>query len=72
MNIVQNNNIIHMKTFLIIFVILMYFSTIGLFSEICNGEYFWFRCIAIWPFTFSSIRIIDIINKYKKPVKIEL
>jgi hypothetical protein len=72
MNIVQNNNIILMKTFLIIFVVLMYFSTIGLFSEICNGQYFWFRCIAIWPFTIAMVKTIGIIRKYKKPVEIEL
>ena len=65
-NIVQNNNIIHMKAFLIIFVVLMWLSTIGLFSEICNGEYFWYRCIATWPFTIALVKIISIILKYKK------
>jgi hypothetical protein len=71
-NIVQNNNIILMKTFLIIFVVLMYLSTIALASEICHGEYFWYRVFAIWPFTIALVRIIAIIRKYKKPVEIEL
>jgi hypothetical protein len=59
-----------MKTFLIIFVVLMYLSTIGLASELCNGQYFWYRVLATWPFTFATFKIIDIINKYKKPVKL--
>lgn len=61
-----------MKAFLIIFVVLMWLATIGLFTEICNGQYFWYRVLAIWPFTFAMTKIINIILKYKKPVKIEL
>ena len=71
-NIVQNNNIILMKTFLIIFVVLMWLATIGLFSELCNGQYFWYRVIATYPFTFTMVKVIGIILKYKKPVEIEL
>ena len=61
-----------MKTFLIIFVVLMYLSTIALVSEICHGQYFWYRCIVTYPFTFTTFKIIGIILKYKKPVEIEL
>ena len=50
----------------------MYLSTIALASEICHGEYFWYRVFAIWPFTIALVRIIAIIRKYKKPVEIEL
>jgi len=71
-NIVQLNNIINMKTFLIIFVVLMYLSTIALASEICNGQYFWYRCIVTYPFILATFKIIGIIRKYKKPVEIEL
>ena len=60
-----------MKAFLIIFVVLMWLATIGLFSEIFNGQYFWYRVLAIWPFTIAMTKVIGIISKYKKPVKIE-
>jgi len=50
----------------------MWLATIGLFSEICNGQYFWYRVLAIWPFTITMTKVIGIILKYKKPVKIEL
>jgi hypothetical protein len=72
MNIVQLNNIILMKAFLIIFLVIMWLATIGLFSEICNGQYFWYRVFAIWPFTIAMTKIINIILKYKKPVKIDV
>jgi hypothetical protein len=72
MNIVQNNNIITMKTFLIIFVVLMYLSTIALVSEICHHQYFWYRVIGTYPFTFATFKVIGIIRKYKNPVEIEL
>lgn len=72
MNIAQLNNIIFMKSFLIIFLVIMWLATIVLFSEICNGQYFWYRVFAIWPFTIAMTKIINIILKYKKPVKIEL
>jgi hypothetical protein len=72
MNIAQLNNIIFMKSFLIIFLVIMWLATIGLFSEICNGQYFWYRVFAIWPFTIAMSKIINIILKYKKPVKIKL
>ena len=54
-----------MKTFLIIFVVLMYLSTIGLASELCNGQYFWYRAFATWPFTIALVRIIAIILNEK-------
>ena len=61
-----------MKAFLIIFVVLMWLATIGLFTEICNGQYFWYRVLAIWPFTIALVRIIAIILNYKKSVKIDI
>ena len=59
-----------MKTFLIIFVVLMYLSTIALASEICHQQYFWYRAFAIWPFSLATFKVIGIIRKYKKPVEI--
>jgi hypothetical protein len=50
----------------------MWLATIGLFTEICNGQYFWYRCIATWPFTIALVKIIAIVLNYKKTVKIEL
>jgi len=50
----------------------MYLSTIALASEICNGQYFWYRCIVTYPFILATFKIIGIIRKYKKPVEIEL
>jgi len=61
-----------MKTFLIIFVVLMYIMTGILFSVLSHGEYFWYRVLAIWPFTIAMVKTIGIIRKYKKPVEIEL
>lgn len=55
-----------MKTFLIIFVVLMYLSVIGLASELCHGQYFWYRVIATYPFTFATFKIVNIILKYKE------
>lgn len=50
----------------------MYLSTIGLASELCNGQYFWYRVIATYPFSLATFKIVDIILKYKKPVKIDI
>jgi hypothetical protein len=61
-----------MKIFLITFVVIMYLATIALVSELCHGQYFWYRCIGTYPFILATFKIIDLIVKYKKPVEIEL
>jgi hypothetical protein len=50
----------------------MYLSTIALVSEICHHQYFWYRVIGTYPFTFATFKVIGIIRKYKNPVEIEL
>ena len=49
---------------LIFCLITMWFSTIGLLSEICHGKYFWYRCIFIFPFTFSMLTISRLVWKH--------
>ena len=66
MNIVQLNNIILMKAFLITMVILMCLSTFTLFSLIANGDYLIQRIVLSIPFTYVVFKIIRIIIKCKR------
>ncbi len=42
---------------LIVALWIMWFASIGLLSELLNGGYFWWRTLAIYPFTMVTIKV---------------
>lgn len=45
---------------------LMWFGSIGLLSELCNGKYFWWRTVVICPFTVVNLIVSRIVwNHYR-------
>ena len=46
---------------LIIMLWIMWFASIGLLSELCNGDYFWWRTLAIYPFTMVNIKVSGLV-----------
>jgi hypothetical protein len=46
---------------LIVALWLMWFASIGLLSEICNGDYFWWRTLAMYPFTMVNIKVSGLV-----------
>ena len=49
---------------LIVALWLMWFASIGLLSEICNGDYFWWRTLAIYPFTMVNIKVSGLVWRH--------
>jgi len=43
---------------------LMWFASIGLLSELCNGDYFWWRTFAIYPFTMVNIKVSGLVWRH--------
>lgn len=44
----------------------MWFSLIGLTSELCDGNYYWWRVLLISPFTYITVEITYLIwNHFK-------
>lgn len=43
---------------------LMWFASIGLLSELLNGEYYLLRTFIIWPFTIVSFNVSKIVWKH--------
>ena len=39
----------------------MWFASIGLLSELLNGDYFWWRALAICPFAMVNIKVSGLI-----------
>jgi hypothetical protein len=61
-----NNSNTLLATALIFALWLMWFATIGLLAELCNGNYFWWRAIGMYPFTLVNFKASKIIwNHYR-------
>jgi hypothetical protein len=61
-----NNSNTLLATVLIFALWLMHFASVGLLSELCNGNYFWWRIVAMYPFTVVNFKVSRIVwNHYR-------
>lgn len=62
----ENKNKINRLTAITFIIILwlMWFAVIGLLSELCNQNYFFWRVLIIWPFTIVNVKVSKIVWKY--------
>ena len=49
---------------LIVALWIMWFASIGLLIELCNGDYFWWRTLAIYPFTMVNIKVSGLVWRH--------
>lgn len=49
---------------LIVMLWIMWFASIGLLSELCDGDYFWWRTLAIYSFTMVTIKVSGLVWKH--------
>ena len=49
---------------LIVALWIMWFASIGLLSALLNGEYFWWRALATYPFTMVTIKVSGLVWRH--------
>jgi len=49
---------------LIVALWIMWFASIGLLSKLLNGEYFWWRALATYPFTMVTIKVSGLVWRH--------
>jgi len=64
----KNENNKSYSTFLAVVLIVvlwvMWFALIGLLSKLCDGDYFWWRVFAIYPFTMVNIKVSGLVWRH--------
>lgn len=60
----KSNAFYTLAVVLIVALWLMWFASIGLLSELCNGDYFWWRILAIYSFTMVNIKVSGLVWRH--------
>ncbi len=60
----KKNNDYFTPILIIIMIWIMWFASVGLLSELYNGEYFWLRVLIAYPFSIVNIKVSRLVWNY--------